>query len=94
MASFLSRKSVFLTHPKGLVDAVHKTTSTQNKSLQIDINILREMVERSTISEFRWVDAKDQIADSLTKRGASTDKLKWILMNSSGRYDHSSATFY
>ena len=79
---------------KGLVDAVHKTTSIQNKALQIDINMLREMVERNVICEFRWIDAKHQLADTLTKRGASTDKLKWVLMNTSGRYDHDTATFY
>ena len=79
---------------KGLVDAVHKTTSIQNKALQIDINMLREMVEQNVICEFRWIDAKHQLADTLTKRGASTDKLKWVLTNTSGRYDHDTATFY
>ena len=84
--------SILCDH-KGLVEAVHKSTSIQNKALQIDINMLREMIEQNTISEFRWVDTKDQIADSLTKQGASTDKLKWILMNRSCRFDHSSGTF-
>ena len=44
-----------------------------------------------------WIDTKfsaDQLADTLTKRGASTDKLKWVLTNTSGRYDHDTATFY
>ena len=87
---FLTPESVpisVLSDNKSLVDAVHKTTSVQNKSLQIYINMLREMIEKGVIREFRWVNTESQIANSLTKRGASTDNLKRLLMNK-GVFDH------
>ena len=81
-----------LSDSKSLVEAVHKSTSVQNKSLQIDINMLREMIEEGTVNEFRWVATNDQIANSLTKRGASTDNLKNVLMNK-GMFDINTGIF-
>ena len=87
-----SVKISILSDNKSLVEAVHKTTSLENKRLQIDINMLREMLEKGEISEFRWVATGNQIANSLTKLGVSTDNLKRLLMNK-WRYDHSSGVF-
>ena len=81
-----------LSDSKSLVDAVHKSTSTQNKALQIDINMLREMLEQKVVHEFRWIPTQSQIANSLTKPGASTDLLKRVLMNQ-GRYNFNTGTF-
>ena len=39
---------------------------------------LREMVHRGEIKVF-WVDGKRQIADAMTKRGASSEKLLQVL---------------
>ena len=69
-------KISILSDNKSLVQAVHKTTSLENKRLQIDINILREMIERQEINEFRWIPTEDQLANSLTKFGASTEKIE------------------
>ena len=85
-------KISILTDNKSLVGAVHKSTSLENKRLQIDINILREMVENGELHEFRWVSTQHQIANSLTKQGASSDQLRQILMNE-WKYDHGSGLF-
>ena len=45
-------KISILSDNKSLVQAVHKTTSLENKRLQIDINVLREMIEKQEIHEY------------------------------------------
>ena len=82
-----------LCDAKSVVESVHKTTSVTNKRMQIEINMIREMIEDSTISEFRWIPTKMQIANALTKTGASTDEIKRVLTPNSCKYDHGSGTF-
>ena len=41
----------------------------------IDIAILQEMLKNKGIFEIEWVDSSHQLADSLTKAGASSAKL-------------------
>ena len=81
-----------LSDNKSLVDSVHKSTSLENKRLQIDVNMLREMIEKREIAEFRWIPTEHQLANALTKLGASTHNLKQVLMNR-GKYDHNSGVF-
>ena len=57
---------------KSLVDAVHSTTSVENKRLRIDISVLRDMVSQSHIAEFRWISTHLQVANALTKSGCSS----------------------
>ena len=65
-----SIKISLITDSKSLLDAVHTSTSVENKRLQIDINMLREMVERGEIDEFRWIQTEFQVANPLTKHGS------------------------
>ena len=51
------------------------------KRLRVDITRLREMVEEGEIS-VKWVEGKEQLADALTKRGASTARLLDVLSSS------------
>lgn len=88
----LTLKISVLCDNKSLVQAAHRTTSLENKRLQIDINMLREMLEKHEISELRWIPTEDQLANSLTKVGASTEKLRRVLMNR-GIYDHNTGAF-
>lgn len=81
-----------LSDSKSLVDNVHSSTSVDNKRLQIDVAILREMVQKGEISQFRWISTKHQVANALTKNGASSDYLLRIL-RCQLRYDHSSGIF-
>ena len=85
-------KITLVTDNRSLVDAVHKSTSVENKRLQIDVNMLREMVERDEISEFRWISTEHQMANALTKQGASSDHLLHTLLGSS-KYDHNTGMF-
>ena len=91
----LPNKSVqvsIIVDNKSLMDAVHTSTSVENKRLQIDINMLREMIEKGDISEFRWISTAYQLANPLTKNGASTDyllKMLWCTL----RYEHSTSMF-
>ena len=47
----------------------------ENKRLKIDIGILREMLHKQEISSIEWIDSDKQLADPLTKGGASSNKL-------------------
>ena len=46
-----------------------------NKKLKADTLVLTDMIERGDI-EVSWIRSTDQLADSLTKQGVCTDKLK------------------
>ena len=77
---------------RSLVDAVHSSTSVQNKWLQIDISVLRDMIQTVEIEEFRWVPTKLQIANALTKAGTSPDYLLRVLRRQL-RFHYSSGAF-
>ena len=47
---------------KSLVDAVHSTTSIEDKRLRIDVATLREMLHGHELSKFDWVCTKKMIA--------------------------------
>lgn len=64
---------------RSLVDAVHSTTTVQNKWLQIDICVLRDMIRNTEIQEFRWITTQLQVANALTKAGTSSQYLLSIL---------------
>ena len=61
-----------------LKDTLNTSTIVSDKRLRVDIARLREMVFRKEI-KVSWVEGKRQIADALTKRGASTEKLIHVL---------------
>lgn len=64
-----------------LTSALETSTIISDRRLRVDIARLREMVAKSEIKVF-WVDGKLQLADCLTKRGASTIKLLEVLNTS------------
>ena len=64
---------------KSLVDALSSSKQVDDKRLRIDIAVLDDMLERKEINQVSWVDTKCQLADCLTKRGASTEKLRAVL---------------
>ena len=63
------------TDSKSLVDHLESTQVIQDARLRVDIARLREMVRLKEI-ELKWVRGKEQLADCLTKRGASSDLLR------------------
>lgn len=64
------------TDNKSLVNALHSCRSVEDKRLRIDIAVLRDMLEHGEIAEVAWVDSSAQLADCLTKKGASTERLR------------------
>ena len=64
---------------KSLVDALSSSKQVDDKRLRIDIAVLDEMLEKKEINNVSWVDSSSQLADCLTKRGASTEKLRAAL---------------
>ena len=64
---------------KSTCDAVYSSTDVAEKRLRREIAIIQEMVEDGHVKEIRWLKGEDQLADALTKRGASTLKLMKVL---------------
>ncbi|KAG0710632.1 Retrovirus-related Pol polyprotein from transposon RE1 [Chionoecetes opilio] len=62
------------TDNKSLVDALHSCRCVEDRRLRIDIAVLCDMLERVEITEVAWVDKSGQLADCLTKKGASTER--------------------
>ena len=77
---------------KSLVDHLHSSTSIENKRLRIDISVLRDMLQRDEISQFKWIPTDIQVANGLTKKGCSTLYLYEILQNRL-QFDISSGAF-
>ena len=66
---------------RNLVDSVHSTTSIEDRRLLIDVCVLRDMVSNGEINNFSWIPTDLQIANCLTKQGASTNNLLKVLNN-------------
>ena len=62
------------TDSKSLLDNLKTTKVNTDKRLRVDISRLKEMIVEKEI-KVEWIPAKKQLADALTKRGASTELL-------------------
>ena len=60
---------------KSLVDSLYSSKNVEDRRLRIDIDVLQDMIERKEIAEVSWVATQLQLANCLTKRGASTTEL-------------------
>ena len=58
-----------------LYDSVYSIRPIQNKHLRTEIALLRDMIKKKEITKINWIENKYQIADCLTKYGASSEKL-------------------
>jgi hypothetical protein len=58
---------VVCTDSYSLYECLVKLGTTQEKRLMIDIIALRQSYERREITEIRWIDGKDNLADTMTK---------------------------
>lgn len=61
---------------KSLVEAIYSCRCVEDKRLRIDIAVLQDMIGHREIDEVVWLESSLQLADCLTKRGASTDRLR------------------
>jgi hypothetical protein len=66
-----------------LTQTVYSTNQIADKRLQMDLAIIREMLEKKELAKVEWVPGEMQLADCLTKKGASSRKLMLAL---SGRW--------
>lgn len=62
-----------------LVEVVCFISPILDRRLRIDMSILNEMLEKKEIKKIKWVNSNNQLANSLTKRGASFDLLINVL---------------
>ena len=60
---------------KSLYDVVYSSNNPTEKRLKVELCAIRESLEKGEIQSVKWVVSKDQLADCLTKQGASREKL-------------------
>jgi hypothetical protein len=63
---------VVCTDSRSLYDCLVKLGTTKEKRPMIDIMALREAYERSELMDIRWIDGRDNPADSMTKAGSNS----------------------
>ena len=66
-----------------LCDAVYSTKMTGDKRLQIDIAAVKQFVAEKHVDSVRWISNNHQLANCLTKRGASSANLLQVLQSGS-----------
>ena len=71
-------KVMLYTDSKSLKQNLKSTKVIQDPRLRVDMARLKQMVDLAEI-EVKWVPSQLQLADSLTKKGASADQLKEVL---------------
>lgn len=62
---------VCVTDNRSLFDALKSTKQVTEKRLRLDISGIKELIQSKKIKEMHWSDTKGQLADCLTKKGAS-----------------------
>ena len=68
-----------VTDSKSLKDNLESTRVIEDPRQRVDVARLKQMVKCEEI-QVKWVSSAMQLADSLTKRGASTDQLPKVLV--------------
>ena len=58
---------------KQLHEALYSIHPVLDKRLRVEIRILCEMLEKKEINSVKWISSEEQLANCLTKRGASCD---------------------
>ena len=76
--SIIPQSVKIITDNKSLYDSSNTTHSISDKELTIDMNYIREKLDRKEM-EIYWKDGSHQICDVLTKRGASYEQLCSVL---------------
>ena len=71
-----------MTDNKNLYDAAHTTKTVVDARLRVDMAIVRQMIDRREVV-IRWIETEKQLADCLTKQGASGFKLQQALTHGS-----------
>jgi len=72
---------------KSVVDALGSTRLVDDKRLRLDISAIQQAVERKEITQVKWCPGEHQLANCLTKKGASSAKLLNVLRTGRLRFD-------
>ena len=56
---------------KSCVESIKSTSQVDDKRLRIEIGELKELIHDKQVNEISWVPGSAQVADTLTKQGAS-----------------------
>ena len=70
-----------ITDNKSLMENASSLTLLEDKRLRIEMGILRESIQNGDVEKIVWISSKDNIANSLTKQGASARYLVDVVMN-------------
>lgn len=76
-----------ITDNKSLVQAINSVTPVEDKRLRIEIAMLQESMERKDFSAIHLIPSKNNMANALTKQGASCKTLINVLSGKM-KYDH------
>ena len=72
---------IVCTDSRSLYECLVKLGTTKEKRLMIDVMAIRESYEREELAEIRWINGKDNPADSMTKVNATSALNKLIDSN-------------
>ena len=64
------------TDNKSLLDSLHSSKRVEDRRLRLDLAVIQDMLDNEEITSVSWVATSMQLADCLTKRGASTLSLR------------------
>ena len=70
---------ICVTDCKSLHDALKSTKQVGEKRPRLEISGIKELMEKNIVKEVKWQTSHTQLADCLTKRGASSAKLLQVL---------------
>lgn len=66
---------ICVTDNFSLVDALKSTKFVAEKRLRLEISSIKELIQTKRVDQVLWSETKDQLADCLTKKGASSTSL-------------------
>ena len=62
-----------------IIKVLSSTKRVEDRRLRIDLAVLEDMLAKKEISSVSWIASHQQLADCLTKRGASTERLRAVI---------------
>ena len=73
-------KVTCVTDSKSLYENLQSTHIVEDSRIRVDIARIKEMIEVGEV-EMKWVPTAEQLADPMTKQGASAHRLMEVLGN-------------
>ena len=64
-----------ITDCKSFLDAIKFNKLVSEKRLRLELSAIKENLSKEDVTDVKWVEASEQLADCLTKHGSSPIKL-------------------